>query len=85
MGLDNANDAKMAKLQECESAEDLMAFLADEGVELTDEQLEAVAGGKLSDLSLEDMLTLFGDALEDLFPESFDPALLWGNLPLSGH
>jgi hypothetical protein len=85
MSLENTNDAKLAKLQECKSPEDLMAFLAEEGVELSDEQLEAVAGGKLTGMSLEEIMAMFGEALESLFPENYDPALLWGNLPLAGH
>ncbi len=85
MSLDNTNNAKLAKLQECKNPDDLMALLAEEGVELSDEQLEAVAGGKLAGMSLEDIMAMFGEALESLLPEGYDPAQLWGNLPLAGH
>ena len=45
----NFQDLKNPELQEklkaCASADELVALAAEEGVELTDEQLEMVAGG----------------------------------------
>lgn len=38
-------DEQRAKARACTSPEELMALARDEGVELTDEQLEAVSGG----------------------------------------
>ena len=36
---------QIAKLKECKSQEDMLKIAKEEGVELTDEQLEAVTGG----------------------------------------
>ena len=36
---------QQAKVKACKSGDELIALLKEEGVELTDEQLEAVAGG----------------------------------------
>lgn len=38
-------DEQKVKARECSNAEELMALAKDEGIELTDEQLEGVAGG----------------------------------------
>lgn len=41
-----------------------MAFVREEGIELTDEQLDAVSGGVLA----------------GWFPEDVDPKLIWKNM-----
>lgn len=38
---------QIAKLKECRSGEEALRLAKDQGVELTDEQLEAVSGGAL--------------------------------------
>ena len=40
---------QIAKLRECKSQEEIIALAKQEGIELTDEQLEAVNGGFCSD------------------------------------
>ena len=45
----NANDLteeQMAKLKSCRDSKELMSMLNSMGIELTDEQLDAVAGGE---------------------------------------
>ena len=41
---------QIAKLKECKSQEDMLKLAKAEGVELSDEQLEAVSGGGCGDL-----------------------------------
>ena len=43
--LKGLNEEQIAKVKECKSEEDLLALAKQEGIELTDEQLEAVSGG----------------------------------------
>ena len=38
-------EEQIAKVRECKTSEELVQLAMDEGVELTDEQLDAVAGG----------------------------------------
>lgn len=45
MDIQNLTPEQMAKARECTSVEDMLALAQQEGFELTDEQLEAVAGG----------------------------------------
>ena len=49
----NIDDIKNSKLQEklrgAESTEDILAVIQEEGVELTDEQLDGIAGGSWYD------------------------------------
>ena len=42
---DNPTTDQIARAKACETAEDVMAFAADEGYELSDEELEDIAGG----------------------------------------
>ena len=53
MKLDNLTPEQMEKAKACTSAEELMALAKEEGVELSDEQLEAVAGGSWSGSNLD--------------------------------
>lgn len=43
--LDGLSEEMRSKIDACESAEDLIDLAESEGVELTDDQLEMVAGG----------------------------------------
>ncbi len=45
MDLNNLSDEVKAKALECKTAEELLALAADEGVELSDDQLQAISGG----------------------------------------
>lgn len=45
MDLNNLPDELKEKAKTCESASELLALADSEGVELTDDQLEAVSGG----------------------------------------
>ena len=43
--LKGLTEEQIAKVKACKSQEELLAFAKQEGIELTDEQLEAVSGG----------------------------------------
>ena len=43
--LNNLTEEQLAKARECKSAEELIKLSKEEGVELSDEQIAAVAGG----------------------------------------
>ena len=43
--LQGLSDAQLAKLRKCKSSEEILILAKEEGVELTEEQLEAVSGG----------------------------------------
>ena len=45
--LKGLSEEQIAKLKECKSQEEILRLAKDQGVELTDEQLEAVSGGSL--------------------------------------
>ena len=47
MDFENLTPEQQAKVEACETPEELIALAQDEGYELTDEQLEAMAGGNL--------------------------------------
>ena len=47
--LKGLTEEQIAKLKNCKSQEDLLNLAREEGVELTEEQLEAVNGGCFSD------------------------------------
>ncbi len=79
--LENLTEERLAQLRECTSAKDVLAMLAEDGLVLNDEQLEAVAGGAAASWSLEELLDSFGDMLASIFPVGFDPKTVWGNLP----
>mgnify|MGYP003441305194 CR=1 FL=1 len=64
--------------------EKVLSLLSEEGFELTDEQLEAITGGSAGEWSLEKLLASFGDTLAGLFPEGFDPKVIWSNIPTLG-
>ena len=49
--MDGLTDAQKEALKNCKNAGEVMDFLAKEGIELTDEQLEAVSGGLNSNIS----------------------------------
>lgn len=42
---ENPTQEQIERAKECETVSDLMSFAADEGYELSDEDLEAVSGG----------------------------------------
>ena len=43
--LKGLTDEQIAKIKECKNNEEILNFAKNEGIELTDEQLEAVSGG----------------------------------------
>ncbi len=43
--LNNLTDEQKAKAKNCKTAEEFIALANEEGIELTDEQLEGLAGG----------------------------------------
>ena len=45
MRFDQMTPELREKAQKCETAEERMAFIEDSGIELTDEQLDGIAGG----------------------------------------
>ena len=47
--LKGLSDEQIAKVKECNDVHDLMQLAKDEGVELNDEQLNAISGGACSD------------------------------------
>lgn len=49
--LKGLNEEQIAKVKECNDVHDLMQLAKDEGVELNDEQLNAISGGACSDTS----------------------------------
>ena len=46
--LKGLSEEQVAKIRECKNTEEVLAIAKEEGVELTDEQLEAVSGGMCS-------------------------------------
>ena len=42
---ENLTDEQIERAKACETAEDILAFAADEGYELSDEELDAINGG----------------------------------------
>ena len=49
--LEGLSEEQIAKIKACHTQEELLAVAKEEGIELTDEQLEAVSGGTCSDNS----------------------------------
>ena len=49
--LKGLTEEQIAKVRTCGSAEELLAIAKEEGIELTDEQLEVVSGGCTQDIS----------------------------------
>ena len=47
--LKGLTEEQIAKVNECKSSEEILALAKAEGIELTDEQLEAVSGGWCSE------------------------------------
>lgn len=45
--LEGLSEEQIAKVKECKNQEELLALAKREGIELTDEQLEAVSGGSI--------------------------------------
>ena len=43
--LKGLTDEQIARIRECKNTEEVLAIAKEEGIELTDEQLEAVSGG----------------------------------------
>ena len=43
--LNGLSDEQIAKIRACKNSEELLALAKEEGVELTDEQLQVIAGG----------------------------------------
>ena len=46
--LNGLSEEQIAKVKACKNQEEIIAFAKQEGIELTDEQLEAVSGGGCS-------------------------------------
>ena len=72
----------LERMQECTNAQEVMDILNEEGVELTDEQLEAVVGGISLDRILPILAEFFGGALQDLLPDDFDPMQMLTKFPM---
>jgi hypothetical protein len=72
---------QIERMQACTNAQEVMAILSEDGFELTDDQLEAVVGGTAASWSVDELLQSFGNLLQDLFPDDFDPKEVWSNLP----
>ena len=53
--LKGLTEDQIAKIKECKSNEEMLALAKQEGVQLSDEQLEAVSGGCTSTLRGEDI------------------------------
>lgn len=80
------DESKLERMQECTNAQEVLALLSEEGFDLTDEQLEAFAGGAAANWSLEQLLESFDNLLNDLFPTGVDPKKIWSHLPMvAGH
>lgn len=47
--LKGLSEEQIAKIKACKNQEEMLAFAKQEGIELTDEQLEAVSGGTCTD------------------------------------
>lgn len=45
MNYDNMTTEQLKKLSECQSADEAMAYIREEDIELTDEQFEDITGG----------------------------------------
>ena len=46
--LKGLTEEQIAKVKACKNSEELLALAKEEGIELTDEQLEAISGGACS-------------------------------------
>lgn len=46
MDFENLTEEQKAKARECRTAEELLGLVRNEGIELTDDQLDAISGGK---------------------------------------
>ena len=46
MDLSNLTDEQLDKARHCETPEEILSLVQSDGIELTDEQLEAVSGGE---------------------------------------
>lgn len=51
--LKGLSEEQIAKLKECKNQEEILAIAKEEGIELSDEQLEAVSGGACGDETCE--------------------------------
>lgn len=56
MDFENLTAEQLEKAKACTSTEELLALAAKEGIEMTDEQLEGIAGGFWDDLPCTDDL-----------------------------
>lgn len=80
------SESKLERMRGCTNAQEVLTLLSEDGFDLTDEQLEAVAGGAAADWSLDQLLASFENLLEGLFPVGVDPKNVWKNLPMvAGH
>ena len=53
--LDGLSEEMRAKVGACETPEDLIALADEQGIELTDEQLQAISGGVNWDIDISDI------------------------------
>ena len=60
MDFNDLSDELKAKARECESADELVKLAKEEGIDLSDEQLSAIAGGSESEWN-EDGKRIMGD------------------------
>lgn len=77
------NEQFLEKVRACTSPSQVMTILTDSGVELSDEQLEMVAGG-VDGWSFEQFAEKFGDLIMQVVPVGFDISSIWGSLPTGG-
>lgn len=81
MGNNTFDESKLERMKECTNAQEVLSLLAEDGFELTDTQLDAIAGGTAAGWSLEELISSFDETLDKLFPEGFDPKVVWSFTP----
>ncbi|MBR3225923.1 MAG: hypothetical protein IKF78_11445 [Atopobiaceae bacterium] len=54
MRFEEMNPEQVEKAKSCETTEERMAFVKENGIELTDERLEGIAGGRLREFPKKD-------------------------------
>ncbi|MBE6480245.1 MAG: hypothetical protein IJI88_04400 [Atopobiaceae bacterium] len=84
MSIENLVNDRKDDLLACKSPQELLALLQEEGIQLTDEQMDAVVGGLGGDWSLEGFADMLANAFAGILPEGYDIKSIWGNLPTGG-
>lgn len=81
MDLEHLSKESLERLGACNDVREALTLLGDEGVELTDEQLEGVVGGIISYEGLDRLFGPLGRTLSQLLPDEFETGALWNNAP----